>query len=241
MGPESAPSPRDAVVPHASRTSWRGLFSPVPVLLAVIAICCARDAPARALVLARIGVERPIPSLSRFPRIARWADALPGVEVVSLSTRVCALVRFYTSSGSIDGAARADFERIAASGGEPHHLAVRVEQLVLKASYHFHEADVLILSGYRPHASRHGTGDAVDFKLKGVRAATLAAYLRGSPRVGVGVYTHPRTQFVHLDVREKSYHWIDASPPGVKWREAQLRDRSCAKRDETWTPEMDLP
>ena len=31
--------------------------------------------------------------------------------------------------------------------------------------------------------------------------------------MGVGVYTNPLTQYVHLDVRERSYHWIDASPP----------------------------
>ena len=70
---------------------------------------------------------------------------------------------------------------------------------------------------------------------------TLAAYLRGLPRVGVGIYTHPRTQFVHLDVRDQSYHWLDASPPGVKWREMQLRDAGASKRDEAWTPARDLP
>ncbi len=72
-------------------------------------------------------------------------------------------------------------------------------------------------------------------------AAALAAYLRTGARVGVGVYTHPRTQFVHLDVREASYHWTDASPPGVSWRETRLGDRSAPARDAAYRPERDLP
>ena len=44
-------------------------------------------------------------------------------------------------------------------------------------------------------------------------APLVAAYLRGVPRVGVGLYTHPRTRWVHLDVRDRSYHWADATPP----------------------------
>jgi hypothetical protein len=111
----------------------------------------------------------------------------------------------------------------------------------MKAAYHFGGTRVIVISGFRRNAGRHGTGDAVDFKLEGVRAARLAAYLRSLPRTGVGVYTHPRTQFVHLDVRESSYFWIDASPPGVRWRPAQLRDPSAAKRDGSWKSEMDLP
>ena len=59
--------------------------------------------------------------------------------------------------------------------------------------------------------------------------------------MGVGIYTHPRTQFVHLDVRDASYYWLDASPPGVKWHEARLYDPSAQKRDAAWTPEMDEP
>jgi hypothetical protein len=74
-----------------------------------------------------------------------------------------------------------------------------------------------------------------------VYAGRLAAYLRGLPRVGVGIYIHPRTQFVHLDVRDQSYHWIDASPPGVKWRERQLHDAHAEKRDAAWTAQSDLP
>ena len=59
--------------------------------------------------------------------------------------------------------------------------------------------------------------------------------------MGVGIYTHPRTRYVHLDVREQSYHWLDASPPGITWKERALWDPKLVERDAAWTPEADLP
>jgi peptidase M15-like protein len=175
-------------------------------------------------------------------RVPHWPSALEPIELESVSSHTRASVRLYASDGSVDAKARGMFEQLAAtSGDDAHPLAVRVEQLVVKAAYHFNRARVILVSAWRPHAGRHSTGEAVDFKLVGVRPSLLAAYLRHLPRAGVGVYTHPRTQFVHLDVREPSYHWIDASPPGIKWHEAQLRDPSASARDASWTPDMDLP
>ena len=81
---------------------------------------------------------------------------------------------------------------------------------------------------------KHGKGEAIDFQLEGVSAATLAAYLRGTPLAGIGIYTHPKTQYVHLDVRAHSYHWLDGSPPGVTWREKLLGDPSQEKRDASY-------
>ena len=141
----------------------------------------------------------------------------------------------------MDPEARARFEQIATGDGGQHPLAPRLEQLVFKAAYHFGGTPVVIVSGYRDRAGRHTTGEALDFKLAGVRASQLAAWLRDLPRAGVGIYTHPRTQYVHLDVREPSYHWLDGSPPGVTWKERQLRDPGQMKRDAAWTPEDDLP
>jgi len=205
------------------------------------ALAIAGDAPADPVREPHPGIETPLIASTPPARSVHWADVLEPIDVVSVSSRARASVRLYARDGSVDVTARDTFEQIAASAGEAHRLAVRLEQLVVKAAYHFRKSRVLVVSGWRPHAGRHSTGDAVDFKLEGVRAPQLAAYLRQLPRAGVGVYTHPRTQFVHLDVREPSYHWIDASPPGVKWHEARLRDPSASRRDSSWTPEMDLP
>ena len=115
-------------------------------------------------------------------------------------------------------------------------------QLAIRASYHFGGAAISIVSATRPGArGKHGTGEALDFSLEGVKATVLAAYLRTTPRAGVGIYTHPKTQYVHLDVREHSYHWIDGSPPGVTWREQLLADPKQAARDASWSPALDLP
>ncbi len=211
----------------------------IAVVLAAFAI--ARDAPADPLREQHPCIETSLIATTPPIRVAHWAGALEAVEVESVSSHARASVRLYASDGSVDAKARDTFEQIVASPEDARPLALRVEQLVVKAAYHFRRARVLVVSGWRPHAGRHTSGEAVDFKLEGVRTAVLAAYLRHLPRAGVGGYTHPRTQFVHLDVRESSYHWIDASPPGVKWPEARLRDPSMNKRDASWTPDMDLP
>jgi uncharacterized protein YcbK (DUF882 family) len=214
--------------------------------IALVAFVAARDAPAAIAREPRAADETQSAAAARPARVSSWATALDPIDFVNLTTRARAAIRLYGGDGAVDDDARAAFEQVAASPMDAaatrvRPLAVRLEQLVVKAAYHFQRARVLVVSGFRANAGRHGTGDALDFKLEGISASRLAAYLRAFPRAGVGVYTHPRTQFVHLDVRESSYHWLDASPPGVKWREAMLRDPSAEKRDAAWTPDMDEP
>ncbi|HEY8041193.1 MAG TPA: DUF882 domain-containing protein [Polyangiaceae bacterium] len=213
----------------------------VSLFLVSVLVLAARDAPAHAVVQPRMAIETPLTLLAREARTVSWADQLAPLEVDNVVTGSGASIRLYASGGDVDDTARMQLEHVVARDGEQHVLEVRLEQLVVKAAYHFKGARVLVVSGWREHAGRHTTGEALDFKLQGVRAATLAAYLRGLARVGVGVYTHPRTQYVHLDVREPSYHWIDGSPPGVTWKESQLRDPWAWKRDAAWTPVSDLP
>jgi uncharacterized protein YcbK (DUF882 family) len=217
------------------------LTIPVRLLVALTAFIASGDAPAPRGRAAVVASDTPLAAEARPPRITPWAAALAPLEMTNVTTRARARIRLYDGGGSINEDARATFERIAAGSDDVRPLASRLEQLVVKAAYHFSSAAVRVVSGFRPNAGRHGTGEALDFKLEGVPASRLAAYLRHLPRVGVGIYTHPRTQFVHLDVRDASYHWLDASPPGVKWREAMLADPLAKKRDATWTPEMDDP
>jgi hypothetical protein len=186
-------------------------------VLGAIALFVARDAPAHTPPAVHAAFEAVLAAAPPAPRVAAWAHALPPVEVTA-PNRAKAAIRLYADDGEVDPEARAILERIAAGDGSPHELAARVEQLLVRAAYHFGDAQVFVVS-----------------------ARALAAYLRALPRVGVGVYTNPRTQFVHLDVRDQSYHWLDASPPGIHWREGALRDPGAEKRDAAWTPQMDLP
>src|SRR5258708_10823605 len=200
-------------------------------VLAVLALAIAAGAArSQGLSEARVFVETPLVAALRPARVVAWAEKLAPVEVESPNGAVVR-IRLYGSDGEIDPDALAAFERAASQDGNAYPLASRLVQIVFKAAYHFSGARVIVVSGFRAHASRHGTNEALDFKLKGLRAATLAAYLRGIPRTGVGVYTHPRKQYVHLDVREPSFHWIDASPPGVHWREGAMWDKGATNRD----------
>ena len=217
------------------RAFW---FRLLPVLLALLVTC---DAPAHVRVLPRMALEAVLALGPRHVRTVSWASTLAPIEVSNPSTRASARISLYDPVGDVDEAARKEFERVASREPTPHRLNLRVEQLVFKAAQHFGARSVAIVSGWRERAGRHATGEAIDFRLSGVYAPQVAAYLRGLPRVGVGIYTHPDTQFVHVDVREPSYAWIDGSPPGVHGWERRLWVPHSDKRDAGYEPEMDLP
>ena len=225
----------------AKRPRRRRLTSRSLLLLVTLSLFIARDAPARSLARARIATETPLADALRETRMTSWATSLEPILVTNASTGATARIGLYDGGGEIDDGARASFERVASRENESHRLTLRVEQLVFKAAYHFGVQRLLVVSGWREHAGRHSTGEALDFRLPGIRPAIVAAYLRGLPRVGVGVYTDPRTQFVHVDVRDASYSWIDGSPPGVHWQERPMGGGGTAKRDAAYVPEMDLP
>lgn len=171
---------------------------------------------------------------------------LGGISVSNRNTNAQGLVRLYDDRGALDPAGAKAFMRLAAhsadASDEACALDVRLVQLVVRASYHFNGAAVSIVSATRRGArGKHGSGEAIDFALEGVKAGELAAWLRGTPLAGVGIYTHPKTQYVHLDVRDQSFHWIDASPPGVSWRERRMPDPKQATRDAAYQASMDLP
>jgi uncharacterized protein YcbK (DUF882 family) len=177
-------------------------------------------------------------------------STLPLVRIENQTSREVAELRLYDAAGRIDENAATRLDEVLCDARDPRHLETgRIErrtlQLLFKAAYHFGSHEVEVVSGYRKPGKRregpHGTGAAVDFRLRGVKAAELAAYLRDQPRTGVGIYTHPRTQYVHLDVREHSFHWLDASPPRRRWREKSIGSRDLPSRDARYSPTLDLP
>jgi uncharacterized protein YcbK (DUF882 family) len=215
-------------------------------------ISAAGKAPASRVARVAPPVKRALTTASAtgIDVAAPWAASLGAVEVVNRNTGARGKIRLYDDHGAIDRAAARSFMRIAGAAKdapedgseEDERLDLRLVQLAIRAAYHFDGATISIVSGTRPGArGRHGTGEALDFALEGVKAPLLAAHLRGIPRAGVGIYTHPKTQYVHLDVRDHSYHWIDGSPPGVTWRERLLPDPKQAVRDASYTSAMDLP
>jgi len=182
--------------------------------------------------------------------VAPTFPVLPAIVFENQNTRERASIKLYDSEGHVNEAAAAQLDGLLCDTRDPKERAAttldrRTLQLVVRAALHFHAPEIEVVSAYRKPGRRregpHASGKAIDFKLPGVPARTLAAYLRTMPRVGVGVYTHPRTSFVHLDDREHSFHWLDASPPGRTWRELSIGDSSLPKRDAAYRKGDDWP
>jgi len=183
------------------------------------------------------------------PELGAYA-ALPALEIYFVNTRRSEKVRLYDAFGQVDeGAARKLDELLGDARDRKSYETTRLDrrtlQLLFRAAYHFKAERVEVVSAYRkPGRKRegyHGKGQAIDFRLDGVPAATLASYLRTLPRAGVGIYTHPRTQFVHLDSRNVSFHWLDGSPPGRTWRERSLGGKGLPAQDAVYTRRVDWP
>jgi uncharacterized protein YcbK (DUF882 family) len=213
---------------------------PTPAPAATRAVAPApRRAPAAPVVAA--------PSAER--RESRFT-ALPALRIENQTSRQALELKLYDADGRVDEAAATRLDALLCDARIPkHHEVGRIDrrtlQLIFKAAYHFASHEVEVVSAFRKPGRRregpHGTGAAVDFRLRNVTASALASYLRDQPRTGVGVYTHPKTQYVHLDVREHSFHWLDASPPRRRWREKSIGARDLVVRDGSYTPALDLP
>ena len=175
---------------------------------------------------------------------------LAPVRIFNINTRRQVTARLYDSTGRIDEAVAEKLDALLCDSRDPDHAQTttinrRTLQLVYRAAYHFHADQVEVVSAYRKSNRQpegiHAQGRAIDFKLLGVDAPALAAYLRTIPRLGVGVYTHPKTRFVHLDVRDRSFHWLDASPPHRHWRERNISNKTLTSLDAQYSPSWDWP
>jgi uncharacterized protein YcbK (DUF882 family) len=129
--------------------------------------------------------------------------------------------------------------------GRKPRLPDRLLWYLYVVSYHY-DKPIRLISGLRSKArktSRHSSGNASDFRIDGVKNKDLWAYCKSRfKKVGLGYY--PNSKFVHMDVRDKSYYWIDDSGPGEpskyrdgtaqpvkEWREQRDRDnRRAAKK-----------
>jgi len=172
------------------------------------------------------------------------------LRIVNLNTRQVAVIGLYDAFGRIDASAAHELDELLGDARDPAGLRTtevdrRVFRLLYRAAYHFRSKTVQVISGYRAPGSksqaRHGKGRAVDFRLTNVSASALAEYLRTSSRVGVGVYTNPNTQYVHLDDRDRSFFWLDASPPGRSLSIRPLGVPHLATRDADFDPSDDWP
>jgi uncharacterized protein YcbK (DUF882 family) len=142
------------------------------------------------------------------------------------------------AEGDEGGFTSEDLDRVAhllrAMSGDEHPVDPRTLALVYRIQVHFEVPEIRVVSGYRvpkPGShSNHGKGRAVDLVVPGVADEEVARFARGLGFVGVGVY--PTSQFVHVDIRPRSYFWIDFSGPRMKNRESCILPDVATEGDE---------
>jgi uncharacterized protein YcbK (DUF882 family) len=130
-----------------------------------------------------------------------------------------------------------DLDRVAhflrAAGGDEHPVDPRTLALVYRIQVHFDVPEIRVVSGYRvpkPGShSNHGRGRAMDLIVPGTPDEEVARFVREMGFVGVGVY--PRSQFVHVDIRPRSYFWVDDSGPHKHSRERGILGGLAASSD----------
>ncbi|HSO40893.1 MAG TPA: DUF882 domain-containing protein [Labilithrix sp.] len=105
--------------------------------------------------------------------------------------------------------------------GNEHPIDPRLLDAIYRLQVHFKAPEIRIISGYRTPArggatSNHGKGRAMDLVVPGASDEDVAKLAREQGFSGVGIY--PVSGFVHVDVRERSYFWVDTSGPGKRSR-----------------------
>lgn len=119
------------------------------------------------------------------------------------------------------------------SSGNEHPIDPRLLDMVYRLEVHFRAHEIRIISGYRTPrgsgTSNHGKGRAMDLVVPGATDEDVAKFAREEGFAGVGVY--PVSGFVHVDVREHSYFWVDSSGPGKRSRIRGILADVAAKSD----------
>jgi uncharacterized protein YcbK (DUF882 family) len=98
--------------------------------------------------------------------------------------------------------------------GHTMDMSADLVRLLMRIAKRFDNAELHVISAHRAvdgvvtsERSQHGKGTASDIRIEGVPIEALAAVARQEGARGIGMY--PKSRFVHVDVREKPYSWVD--------------------------------
>ncbi len=142
-----------------------------------------------------------------------------------------------TPRGASGGFSAEDLDRAAHilrdRAGNEHPVDPRLLDTVYQLQTHFGAPEIRIISGYRTprgtSTSNHGKGRAMDLVVPSASDEDVAKFAREGGFAGVGIY--PVSGFVHVDVREHSYFWVDTSGPGKRSRIRGVLSDLAAKSD----------
>ena len=174
-------------------------------------------------------------------------DGRPKLALYSLNTNDRVEMAAQSDHG---GFSARDLDRAAhvlrdSRNGCEHPMDPRLLDLAYRIQTNFHAQEIRIVSAYRAprrhRKSNHGLGRALDMIVPGATDEEVAKFARELGFVGIGVY--PSSGFVHVDVRSRSYFWVDRSGPGRRNRErgilgdlASRSDSQAVTRGEHPTP-----
>jgi len=190
--------------------------------------------PKTALVSRASGPARTAARIAAIPASRGWHAATPGKTAPLCSAGRPKLVlqglnipdRVELAAASPRGGFSAeDLDRAAhvlrePSSGNEHPVDPRLLDMIYRLQVRFAAHEIRIISGYRTPrgkgTSNHGRGRAMDIVVPGATDEDVAKFSREQGFSGVGVY--PVSGFVHVDIREHSYFWVDTSGPGKRSR-----------------------
>lgn len=175
----------------------------------------------------------------------RSAGGLPKLVLVALNTRE----RVELSPQSDRGGFSADALDAAAHvlrdprTGRSHPVEPHLLDLVYRLQVKFAAPEVRVISAYRApkrrSSSQHSHGRAIDIIVPGAADQAVAEEARRFGFVGVGIY--PTSGFVHIDVRERSFFWVDKSGPGRRNRTRAILGEKASESDKTAAARGDRP
>jgi uncharacterized protein YcbK (DUF882 family) len=177
------------------------------------------------------------------------ASGRPMLALYSLNTNDRAELAAASEKGGFLASAldRAAYVLRESHSGNEYPIEPRLLDVIYRIQTHFTAQEVRVVSGYRTPwrgvRSNHGKGRALDIVVPGVKDEDVAKFARELGFVGVGMY--PASGFVHVDVRDRSYFWVDGSGPGKRNRErgilgdlAKKADAQALARGERPTPPL---
>ena len=159
---------------------------------------------------------------SRVPAARFTEDGRQILRVFSVNGLGVAEVTPRTPDGGFDEEACTEVSRVLGDSRAQRSTGMdrRLIEILYQVARHFHAGQITVISGFRAQRqpSNHRLGRAMDILVPGVADGEVAAYARTLGFVGVGLY--PVGGFTHIDVRTRSYFWVDRSGPG---------DRACRR------------
>lgn len=176
---------------------------------------------------------------------ARDAQGRPLLSLFAINTREHLDLPALSDDGAFSAS---DLDRAARFLRDPrtsamHPVEPRLLARIYKVARHFEAAELRVISGYRlpkpGGRSNHGRGRALDLVVPGQTDEDVAKFARDQGYCGVGIY--PISGFVHIDVRDRSYFWVDTSGPGAKRRERSILPDLASRADENAKHRGDTP